>query len=892
MAEIEKLIEKTAFALEGKETQTEEALKQLVAIQAKVLEMAEGPDGGTPYSDHDIEAAVRALQTKFSIRMEIGTIFEAEDYRPWLSGRQGDIDWYYWDRYRKHLLTAKGFPPRVVRTLDDITDKILNHLEDPSKEGAWSRRGLVVGHVQSGKTANYTGLICKAADAGYRVIIVLAGLLNSLRNQTQERIDSDFMGWCTRSSKPIGVSRFETKRRPVCLTTVTEDFNRTTATTQLPLQALNVPIVLVLKKNKHTLEKLHEWLREQNRHDLREFSMLMIDDEADHASVNTNKEDKDPTTINRAIRDLLKLFTRSSYVGYTATPFANIFIDPENEDEMTDGELYRDLFPRDFILSLDPPDNYVGPHRIFTEEADLDQVRPIEDHEDYLPIKHKIDFVPESLPPSLIRAIDCFVIARAIRLLRGQASKHHSMMINVSRFTGVQNFLKGLVNDRVKELRRSVRNYTGLSTDEALKNKLVKSLHSTWEEEFSSLEFNWTEIQGMLKSSLDPVEVISVNRSSGDTLDYNASEFPNGRSVIAVGGLGLSRGLTLEGLLVSYFLRNSIMYDTLMQMGRWFGYRDGYDDICRIFMTDAAAAWYSHIAHATEELRGDFRKMEKLKMTPLDFGLRVRSHPTSLIVTARNKMRRGVAVPHRIALEGRLIETLALSANPKINSDNLDLVDRTIRSLDVDFGEARERIPLGFLWRSIPSEIIQEFVRQFVSPPASFYTYYSEALIEQLRWIENRVAMCDILLKTLKPSEDDPPLEIGENLYGRLQSREKTAHLGDGIISFKKKSRLGEPRDEEAGLSEDQIEKLQKLEGRKTINPRLYRTVDGRKPLLIVHLIRLQEPFDLACGYGLSFPGDSTKRRPEKLVEYVVNVPYWKKNFSELSEDDDWEEDS
>lgn len=891
MPDTQKLIDAVALILEEREPPTEEALRRIVRAQATVVQMTDTSVDDATYSDTQIENAIKSLEANFLIRMEIGHIFEADDYRPWLSERQGDIEWYYWERYRKHLLTTKGFPPHVVRTLDDITDTILNHLEDPGKEGAWSRRGLVVGHVQSGKTANYTGLMCKAADAGYQVIIVLAGLLNSLRNQTQERIDSDFMGWCTRHSKRIGVSRFEPKRRPVCLTTVTEDFNRKTANTQLQLQALNEPIVLVLKKNKHSLERLHEWLSGQNEHDLRDFSMLMIDDEADHASVNTNKEDKDPTTINRAIRDLLKLFSRSSYLGYTATPFANIFIDPENENEMTDGELYKDLFPRDFILSLDPPDNYIGPHRIFSDEADLDQVRTIDDHVDFLPINHKIDFVPEVLPPSLTGAIECFVIAKAIRLLRGQTTKHHSMMINASRFTGVQNLLKGLVSDRVKELRRSIGNYAGLPTDEALSNPVLRSLHTKWEQEYSDLEFDWPDIQATLKQSLDPVEVISINRSSGDTLNYSGSDYPNGRTVIAVGGLGLSRGLTLEGLLVSYFLRNSIMYDTLMQMGRWFGYREGYADVCRIFMTDDAAAWYSHIAQATEELRGDFRKMEQLEMTPLDFGLRVRSHPTALIVTARNKMRKGVAVPHRIALEGRLIETLALSAISKVNDDNLRLVDKTIRRLDSDFGEKRERISLGFYWKDVPSEIVQEFVRQFVSPPASFYTYYNEALIEQLRWTSAKVDNCDVLLKTLQQTDDDPLIGVGENLRGRLQSREKTASMGNGIISFKKKSRLGEPRDEEVGLTDDQIESLKSIEGRKTINPRLYRTVEGRKPLLIIHLIRLKKPFELACGYGLSFPGDSTKRRPEKLVEYVVNVPYWKKNYSESAGDDDLDDE-
>lgn len=891
MRDTQKLIDAVALILEEREPPTENALREIVKAQAIVVQMGDDPEGGGPYTEKQIDDAVRSLEASFSIRMEVGNIFEAEDYRPWLTGRQGDIDWYYWERYRKYLLTTKGFPPHVVRTLDDITDKILDHLEDPSKEGGWRRRGLVVGHVQSGKTANYTGLICKAADAGYRVIIVLAGLLNSLRNQTQERIDSDFMGWCTRSSKRIGASRFDPKRRPVCLTTVTEDFNRNTANTQLQLQALNEPVVLVLKKNKHSLERLHEWLSGQNEHDLREFPMLMIDDEADHASVNTNKEDKDPTTINRAIRDLLKLFSRSSYVGYTATPFANIFIDPENEDEMTDGELYKDLFPRDFILSLDPPDNYVGPHRIFTDDADLDMVRSIEDHEDYLPIKHKIDFVPEALPPSLKHAIECFVIARAVRLLRGQTGKHHSMMINASRFTGVQNLLKGLVSDLVKELRRSVGNYAGLPTAEALKNPRLSSLHATWNEEYSDLEFDWSEVQATLKSSLDPVEVISVNSASGDTLDYTESEFPSGRSVIAVGGLGLSRGLTLEGLLVSYFLRNSIMYDTLMQMGRWFGYRDGYAEVCRVFMTDDAYGWYAHIAEATEELRADFRGMEKAKLTPLEFGLRVRSHPAALIVTARNKMRSARDVPVSISLAGRLAETSVIYGGQNELDANWKTLENVVKEASQK-GQLDDSCRLGPLWKGVPSAVVKDAVLSFQNHPECMLTY-PDPLSDYIDWLVGHGhGTFDVLLRHVAGKSGGIPISIaGHKIHPPVRT---VKDLSDSRIAFTKR-RVASKGDEKAGLSKDEIENVKTSFDGNNIPDKRYREVPGRSPLMMINFVGVREKEDepvrfIAPTYGLSFPcGSESGPRPEKTVQYRVNTVWWEKNF--FMPDEEEEED-
>ena len=213
MANVEKLINSVIEMLdESNPAPTEEVLKKLVKGTANLIPLKKDQK----YSDEEINHVVRVLQTRFVHKMPIGALFETEDYKPWLESRQGDINWYYWKRYCKHLRTTKGFPLNVVRTLDEITDKIVDHLEDPAKEGGWSRRGLIVGHVQSGKTANYTGLICKAADAGYKVIIVLAGLLNSLRNQTQERLDSDFMGWCTRKNDYVGASRFD-RRQATCL---------------------------------------------------------------------------------------------------------------------------------------------------------------------------------------------------------------------------------------------------------------------------------------------------------------------------------------------------------------------------------------------------------------------------------------------------------------------------------------------------------------------------------------------------------------------------------------------------------------------------------------------------------------------------------------------------
>lgn len=894
MIDINKLTDSVAAMLADKaQPPTEQALRDIVKAQAMVFAMMAGSAGDSGLSDAVVEQVVKTIETRFSIRMEIGALFESENYKPWLAQRQGDIDWYYWGRYRKHLL-KKSYPPHVVNTLDLLTDKILDHLEDPAKEGNWAMKGLVVGHVQSGKTANYTGLLCKAADAGYKVIIVLAGTLNSLRNQTQERIDADFIGWCTREKKPIGAHAFGAERRPVCFTTSLEDFKKRTATAiAMDLAAVKEPVVLIIKKNKSTLENLRDWLSNNNRHNLKNFPMLLIDDEADYASINTRKDDETPAAINMAIRNLLSLFTRTSFVGYTATPFANIFIDPDSEDEMQNGALYRDLFPRDFILSLDPPDNYVGPDRLFTDEADLDCVREIVDNETLLPLRHKISFVPKALPESLRGAIRCFIIAKALRLLRGQTGKCHSMMVNASRFTGVQEVLGGLVLDYLKQLKQSISNYAALDSATALQNGDLASLKENFDREFAAAGFAWAQVQGCLKDSASPVEVLVINSGSQDTLDYGFKNYPDGRSVIAVGGLGLSRGLTLEGLLVSYFLRNTVMYDTLMQMGRWFGYRDGYDDLCRIYMTPSASSWYAHIAEATEELRRDFKAMERAKLTPKDFGLRVRSHPTALIVTARNKMRTGRTVPMQIALEGRLASTSIVFGDAESVKQNTSVLETVCRECDKVKTAAPDS--LGWLWKSVPASIVKSAVEGFSNHPECLLTY-SDPLVQYIELLEAQAQsplVFDVLLRSVK-GEPTPFKVAGRDIAPILRRVEE---LKIEKIVFNKR-RVGSKGDERAGLSDEQIKQVKESYTGTNMPDRNYRQVAGRNPLLLLYFARVElksqpgpNPPIVVPAYALSFPGNSAAgTRPANLVQYVVNTKWWEQNYG--TDEDESEEES
>ena len=430
-----------------------------------------------------ITQARKLIHARFAIRMEMGeTLTSDSDHIPWLDARRVKIDPFYWTRYREFLV-ANGWPPLVTATLDRATDEFLDLLGNPADTGAWKRRGLVMGDVQSGKTATYAALMCKAADAGYGMVILLTGMLENVRRQTQERLDAAFIGFDSsdflgsanlRHKRHIGVGLIDGRRNGVVFTSRDQDFRKNGGSvTTLSLNSIHEPALVVTKKNQAVLERLAAWLRARNadRRGLIEVPMLLIDDEADNASINTKKDRCKTTAINKGIRDLLSLFERSSYVGFTATPFANIFIDPSSTDEM----LGDDLFPRDFIHVLRPPDNYVGLDRLFSttegdngdhpaERKQKHTIGLIDDAEDWLPGGHKKEHEPGPLPESLRLALRCFLLSCAIRDLRARHDEpakggviHRSMLVNVSRFTDVQNKVADALHLELESIRHAVR---------------------------------------------------------------------------------------------------------------------------------------------------------------------------------------------------------------------------------------------------------------------------------------------------------------------------------------------------------------------------------------------------------------------------------------------------
>lgn len=863
-------------------------------------------------SDDEAEQLALQFEETHGVSMKIGSVLVEEGYEPWLGASKASIEPYYWDRYRR-LLTEKGFSGDVLATLDEATDRILGLLENPRKDGPWDRRGMVVGHVQSGKTANYTGLICKAADAGYRLIVVIAGIHNNLRNQTQLRIDEGFVGRDSAAllsnkqadDKFIGVGRFDKSRRPVTFTNSKKDFSKVSATgVGLPLDNLREPAVFVIKKNSSTLKNLIEWLREHNARtgtSTIEAPMLLIDDEADNASINIKKGADEVSRINGQIRQLQRLFDRSCYVGYTATPFANIFIDPGSASEM----LGADLFPKNFIVSLDPPTNYFGATKVFLDSP-KQIIRPIEDNEDLLPLKHTKELTVTALPESLKLAVRTFLVARAIRLARGQIGKHSSMLINASRFTDVQRQLRNEVHALVEQIRSSVRVNGALDADMALKDPEIHALHAAWQQEYEpTTELPWSAIQPLLLDAVAPIAVVEVNSRSSGNLDYAENE-KHGLNVIAVGGFSLSRGLTLEGLMVSYFLRNSMMYDTLMQMGRWFGYRPGYEDLCRVWMPEEAEGWYAHIADSTEELRDELRKMEAAKATPEQFGLKVRSHPDTLIVTARNKMGSGERLVVSIGLANKFAETSILRRDASALETNRKLVRKLVADL-ADLGKDiadAETTAGSYLLSDVPVEPIRNFIAAFQNHPGSLLTDPQPVA----RYIDARsdgeLSKWDVLFAGIERSDANSLVDDSLGVEIICQRRAAGKASDSSTLRITNKQRVASRGVEKAGLSDTQIDEVQQhyrethpeKDGTRWNYPdRIYR--EAREwPLLIVHMLAIgEEGEDLSgqqptAAWSISFPRTATD---EEKVEYVVNTTWMRENFrddldeEEMGGDDD-----
>ena len=659
-----------------------------------------------------------------------------EGFKTWLTEeRDKNINWDYSNRYFKHLLKS-GRSSRVVNETNRSSLSILKKMADPKSEIGVYNKGLVVGAVQSGKTGNFNAVINRAIDSGYVLIIVLSGIMEDLRSQTQKRIETDVIGEGTIDSteaigtkgvgkiERFGVSGKSNVIQVKTLTSELKDFSK--AIKELD-HTLNDKYVLVCKKNVSVLKNLIIWLHNslEEGKEKHNIPLLILDDEADNASLNNmgSKGREYASKTNGHIRALLEMFHVRSYLGYTATPFANVLQDrndyPENDwpitykfkGELVEKQLKRvnNIFPDDFIELLEPPSNYVGAKQLFETITPIDNntddnekipliAPPVDDYISEFPSRvyenevgdvvgienitskdeweirygyggyldfdiysdyrkatrapRKEDEFPKKLPESLKDSIKCFILSLAIRqnripnMINSELFQpHNTMLVHISRFTFWQNRTKNLIEEYVEDLVSKI-NIDNPSRSNSIYSELEKVWYSNYgyahiienineylpkgyKDEFM-MPMVFDSVKPLLIDAVKGIEVKAINSFTKEKLEY-PKNFP--KKIIAVGGNRLSRGFTLEGLTINYFVRVTNYSDALLQMGRWFGYRPGYLDCCKIFTTQDSLDKFNSTTKCIEELELEFKKMEEKDKDPTSFVLRVKKHPGTLKIT-------------------------------------------------------------------------------------------------------------------------------------------------------------------------------------------------------------------------------------------------------------------
>lgn len=873
-----------------------------------------------PVDDAEYAELLNKLRASLVIRMDVGVYINdrSTGHQSWLPARRADLEFFFWNRYRRYLEENKRWNTRVTATLNRVSDDILDLLGDPRSKAPFQIRGLVLGDVQSGKTANYTALTNKAADTGYRIIIILAGMMENLRKQTQSRLDEECAGRRSEyyldpkvvdtviKNQPVGVGKYGQQHKIASFTSVTKDFDiNVLKSNSLSVSSIQDPVLIVVKKNKRILQNLTKWLVENNADPstgIIDLPMMLIDDEADNASVNTRDSEDSPAAINSCIRKLLHAFRQASYVGITATPFANIFIDPETDDEM----FGNDLFPADFIYALEPPTNYIGADRIFGDDAEyFSMIQPLyhTEMDAFFPYTHKRDLEVDALPPSMQEAIAYFLLINAIRDKRGDETTHRSMMIHVSRFTDVQNRLRAAVSEWLDIVKTDVLSYSKVEIEKAMQFDSIRLLSDVWNKHgLSRLSgMSWeTCLHDYLHKAIAPIDVRAVNQRTGATsLDY-FSHKEDGLRVIAVGGNSMSRGITLEGLCVTYFYRRSQMYDTLLQMGRWFGYRPNYEDLCRIWLSEDAVDWYGYITRAANELKLEIAKMKNANQTPREFGLKVRQDPDyALLATARNKMRTATTMTRPVTVSGRLLETPRLKKAKNILESN----ERVFRAFVKKLPEIGQRVKMPrceYFWKGVPKLEVSQLLLDFethlwhLAFNGRGLSEYIEKSMDDTPW--------DVALMI---SGDGDPLPGGLACGDTLLSIDHTESRkvkveDDSILINDTKVRVGSGGCAAIGLTPEQIDKIKKAyaEERRAEGKPVGNVPDGRyliadrAPILMLHIINVKtvrpEEAKLECpdflyALGVGFPdnGDSTKS-----ATYVVNLVELR-NWIDFNEDYD-----
>ncbi|MET3861416.1 hypothetical protein ABIE38_002349 [Dietzia sp. 2505] len=578
---------------------------------------------------HEAEAFLRE---KIPVHVE-GVYVISREFEPWYEAVRHQRSTMYWDHYEKYLAQEKKWPAASITTIDQSTDAVIERLTDPTRPDIKRTKGLVVGYVQSGKTANFTGVIAKAIDAGYRLVIVMTGTIEILRAQTQRRIDMELMGvenvlsgqdpndpdvakgldyqqdedWLAdkfvrhtqEALDQPGVARIrrvtthkgDYKSLPQGMSQLRYERHDKTKPLNAEENLFHTDAyVVIVKKNSAPLTKLIKDLKPMQDM-LKELPALIIDDESDVASVNTKdpKKSKERTKINEKITEILEIVPRAQYVGYTATPFANVFIDPDETDKI-------DLFPSDFVLSLPRPPEYMGVQEFHDIDPDWETTPKTVETSNELAYVREVSGDPDVDPglhkEELRAALDAWVVSGAIKMYReaktGIPFRHHTMLVHedvrnaahidsASVVRGLWNTGKFTSGEGLSRLRR-------LFDDDFAPVMAARADGAPVPATFNELKPYIPEaIAEMTSGGAAPVLIVNSDKDA--QAQQESLDFDKGRVWrILIGGAKLSRGFTVEGLTISYFRRRAGQADTLMQAGRWFGFREGYRDLVRLYI--------------------------------------------------------------------------------------------------------------------------------------------------------------------------------------------------------------------------------------------------------------------------------------------------------------------
>lgn len=744
-----------------------------------------------PGIDVNSKEVIDLLEDQYLVVNTKIVVYE-DDFQPWLNEIRSTINFDFYDRYERYLKTVKQWDKPALGSINNSTDKILDHMKNP-KGGYFKCKGLVIGDIQSGKTANYAALINKSLDVGYKLIIVLAGMTNDLRKQTQLRLDAEVLGYETREDATHGASKgvsLVSGNKSLIVDCLTYndnkgDFKGTKSTHSLSSN-MN-PMLAIVKKQNTVLEHLLKFMSSSPESCYTDgkldIPVLIIDDEVDQASVNTKEslDVEESSRINRDIRKIIDKCNRCSYVGYTATPFANILINPYTDSKQVD-----DLFPTNFIICLPTPKEYSGIDEFFSISNDSDTeisydlcrfVKDFDDFFDEAPKRITKGTQIDKLSKSLVDAILNFIISASIKKSRGIIT-HNSMLINIASVKCPATTLVELVKLKVRDLyyeykyEENIESKYKLFWEENIKPISEKRLGNNFKDKWENIE---PFIQKTYSNILnDGIKLL--NGDSKDVIDYDST---SSGDWIIIGGNRLSRGLTLEGLTVSYFYRQSKQYDTLLQMGRWFGYRKGWLDLCRVYADEDVIKNFTNIGLVLHELRDDIYTMNQDgdSKTPLQFGLKIRTSP-KLVPTAKNKMRS--AYKMYISYSGHTSQLLTF--DPNDTDYNFNLADKFIKSLGNGFVLENGKA----VFDKIDSKKVIEFLNSYHEAKTD------SGKVDVINWA-NFISKCNqnsmlnnwkIVLSSLNES-DNEPISIGGYSIYKASRRDRDATIGQRPSIFK-----------------------------------------------------------------------------------------------------------